>query len=207
MPPFHHHHEAHIRALGILLFDGVEVLDFAGPFEVFSVAGEMHPGLVKVVTVAETMRPVTTVNGLSVNPAVDFDQAPRLDVLVVPGGAGTRALLANENVLGWVAQTHADAQHTLSICSAARLFATLGLLNGKPYCTHHGVYAHLAELAPTGQPKPERRFVQSDATLYTSGGISAGIDLSFHVLAKMAGYDVAQATADYMEYRWLHEGG
>ncbi|GAB5518178.1 MAG: DJ-1/PfpI family protein [Rhodothermales bacterium] len=202
-----HHHTANIRALGILLFDGVEVLDFAGPFEVFSVAGELHPGLVSVVTVAERMRPVTTVNGLSVNPAVDFGQAPSLDVLVVPGGAGTRALLTDKGVLGWVARTHAGAQHTLSICSGARLFAALGLLDGKPYCTHHEVYPHLAELVPTGMPQPKRRFVKSNDTLYTSGGISAGIDLSFHVLAKIAGHQVAQATADYMEYRWSPEGG
>ncbi|MEM1095303.1 MAG: DJ-1/PfpI family protein [Bacteroidota bacterium] len=207
MPPSQQHTATSIRALGILLFDGVEVLDFAGPFEVFSVAGELHPGLVRVVTVAETTRPITAVNGLSVNPAVAFDQAPHFDVLIVPGGSGTRALLTSTTVLGWVARTHAGAQHTLSICSGARLFATLGLLDGKPYCTHHEVYPHLAELAPTGIPKPEHRFVQTDATLYTSGGISAGIDLSFHVLATMAGREVAQATADYMEYRWLPEGG
>ncbi|MEQ8238250.1 MAG: DJ-1/PfpI family protein, partial [Cyclobacteriaceae bacterium] len=89
----------------------------------------------------------------------------------------------------------------MSICSGARILARLGFLDNKPYCTHQGVYNHMSELVPSGKPQYDKRFVQSGDGLYTSGGISAGIDLSFHIVEKLHGEGVAKTTAKYMEYK------
>jgi transcriptional regulator GlxA family with amidase domain len=188
------------KTIAILLFDNAEVLDFAGPFEVFSVASELNNhALFSVFTVAKTTAPIRAVNGLSVNPDYDFSTCPNPDILIISGGAGTRVLMQDAEVLAWVREAYAQAEMTLSICSGARILGQLGLLDGKPYCTHHEVYPHLLEIAPLGAPQPEKRFVQA-GKIFTSGGISAGIDLSFHVLEMLAGADVARATARYMEY-------
>lgn len=189
------------RNVGILLFEDVEVLDFAGPFEVFAVASEIHDhSLFEVFTVAKTEGPIKAVNGLSVNPDYTFRNCPDIDILIITGGSGTRALLNDETLLGWVSVQSASAAYTLCICSGARLLGKLGLLDGLPFCTHHGVYEHMKEVAPTAIPQPELRFVATTDRMYTSGGISAGIDLSFHILEKIYGKGKSQATAEYMEY-------
>jgi len=195
------------RVVGIFIFDGAEVLDFAGPFEVFSVASELHDyRLFEVVTIAKEAAPVTAVNGLSVNPHHSFATAPKLDLLIIAGGSGTRALLQDQATLDWIDHTCDQTPLVASICSGARLLGRLGFLDNKPYCTHHAVYEHMAELVPTGLPQPDFRFVESNDNMYTSGGISAGIDLSFHLLEKLHGPQVADTTAGYMEYlRLSHE--
>lgn len=193
--------------VGIFIFDGVEVLDFAGPFEVFSVASEIHNhSLFDVVTIAKECAPITAVNGLSVNPHHSFDTAPKLDLLIIAGGSGTQTLLEDPVTLDWIDQTCDQTPLVASICSGARLLGRLGFLDGKSYCTHHGVYEHMKILVPTGLPQPDFRFIESNVNMYTSGGISAGIDLSFHLLEKLQGVQVADATAGYMEYlRLSHE--
>jgi transcriptional regulator GlxA family with amidase domain len=189
------------KNIAIFIFDDAEVLDFAGPFEVFSVTSELNNhALFNAFTVAKAKKPIRAVNGLSVNPDEDFASCPKVDILILAGGFGTRAIMQDVETLQWIQQTVEQAEITLSICSGARLLGVLGLLDGKPYCTHHEVYAHLAEIAPLGVPQPEKRFVQAE-NIFTSGGISAGIDLSFHVVEKLCGQDVAEATAKYMEYR------
>jgi transcriptional regulator GlxA family with amidase domain len=189
------------KNIAIFIFDDAEVLDFAGPFEVFSVTSELsNHELFNVFTVAKEKKPVRAVNGLSVNPDVDFASCPKVDILIIAGGSGTRALMRDAEVLSWVQTTTENAEFALSICSGARLLGALGLLDGKSYCTHHEVYPHLAEIAPLGVPQPERRFVQA-GKIFTSGGISAGIDLSFYVVEMLCGEDVARGTAKYMEYR------
>ena len=194
------------KTVGILVFDQVEVLDFAGPFEVFAVASELHDHrLFDVKLVAKTKEPTIAVNGLSVNPNLAFEEATALDILIIAGGSGTRALLDDRATLQWLRHAIPKASTCLSICSGARLLATLGYLDGKPYCTHAEVYNHLSELVPSGKPQYEKRFVQSDDGLYTSGGISAGIDLSFYILALLHGREVARRTASYMEYKGYKE--
>ncbi|MEO1412920.1 MAG: DJ-1/PfpI family protein [Bacteroidota bacterium] len=188
------------RKVGILVFDEAEVLDFAGPFEVFSVCSEVHDfQLFDAFLVAKNKAPVRAVNGLSVNPQYDFQDCPPLDILILSGGSGTRQIMEDKDTLAWIGRMHANTEFTLSICSAARLLGRMGLLDGQVYCTHHGVYEHLREMVPTGLPQPDQRFVHFGKT-YTSGGISAGIDLSFHIVEQIHGEAVAQATADYMEY-------
>lgn len=189
------------KNIAIFIFDDAEVLDFAGPFEVFSVTSELNNhALFNVFTVAKAKKPIRAVNGLSVNPDADFASCPKVDILIIVGGSGTRAVMRDAEVLAWIETMHTNAEMTLSICSGARLLGVLGLLDGKPYCTHHEVYAHLAKIAPLGVPQPEKRFVQA-GNIFTSGGISAGIDLSFHIVENLCGQDVARATAKYMEYR------
>jgi len=194
------------RNVGILIFDDAEVLDFAGPFEVFAITAEINNDeLFNVFTVGSTPRPIRAVNGLSVNPTYDFSNAPHIDILIVSGGGGTRKVMKDEAVLSWVRQAHQAAEVTLCICSGSRIFGALGLLAGKPYATHHQVYEHMHEIEPNGIPQPTKRFVKTSAKLYTSGGISAGIDLSFHVVEQLHGRDITTKTAEYMEYRLIAE--
>ncbi|MEL6560054.1 MAG: DJ-1/PfpI family protein [Bacteroidota bacterium] len=190
------------KNVGILLFDDAEVLDFAGPFEVFSVASEVHNySLFDVFTFAKTENPIIAVNGLSVNPKYSFESVPKIDILIIPGGNGSRELIKDQAVLDKIAAIHEQNELTMTVCSGSRVPAVLGWLPEKPYCTHHQVYEHMQELVPTAIPKKELRYVQSDQHLYTSGGISAGIDLSFFLLQKLFGKSVVLNTAEYMEYR------
>lgn len=188
------------RRVGILIFDDAEVLDFAGPFEVFSVTSELNDFKpFEVFTVAETLEPVIAVNGLSVNPKYDFNNCPRIDILIIAGGNGTRALIKNQNILDWIQKVHQNTEFTLSICSGSRALAVLGLLDCQAYCTHHQVYEDMQKLVPSGKSQKKKRFVNT-GKIYTSGGISAGIDLSFHMVEKLLGKSTADQTATYMEY-------
>lgn len=195
-----------MKSVGILIFNDVEVLDFAGPFEVFSVSSQIYEyNLFNVFTIAKTKSPVLTINGLSVNPDFDINDAPHIDVLILAGGSGTRAIMEDKDVLKWIRKTHKKTLYTLSICSGARFLAVLGLLNNMPYCTHQGVYENMKELVPNGIPETEKRFVQSGDKIFTSGGISAGIDLSFFIIGKIHGNNVVTEIATYMEYDLIKE--
>ena len=188
------------RNVGILIFDDAEVLDFSGPFEVFSVTSELNNHkLFNVFTIGETLNPISAVNGLSVNPKYNFIDCPEIDILIISGGNGTNDLMKNKITLDWIDKVHKKTEYTLSICSGSRMLAVLGLLNDKPYCTHRLVYDDMAEIVPTGIPKKEKRFTNSDK-IYTSGGISAGIDLSFYIVEKLFGKSISDKTANYMEY-------
>jgi len=191
------------RNVGILIFDDAEVLDFAGPFEVFSVTSQLNNfEPFQVFTLSQEAKPVTAVNGFRVLPDFSINQHPPIDILIISGGQGTGVLLNDTKLLQWIERTHNASQVTLCICSGARLLGKLGLLNDKPFCTHHEVYENMKAIAPKGIPQKDKRFVQTDDRLYTSGGISAGIDLSFHIVEKLLGADAAKRTADYMEYNW-----
>lgn len=190
------------RTVGILIFDDVEVLDFAGPFEVFSVAGRRDGlELFRAVTVAEADRPVLTRGGLSVNPAHTLNDCPPLDLLVVPGGFGTRREMHNEVVVEWVAARAAEAELTLSVCTGALILARGGLLEGRDATTHHQAIDLLRETAPGARVHPDRRILDNGA-LVVAAGISAGIDASLHLVARLHGQEVALETARYMEYDW-----
>jgi transcriptional regulator GlxA family with amidase domain len=196
------------RTVGILLFDEVEVLDFAGPFEVFS-RTRLVPGTASrrindsapfyVFTVAETRATVNCTGGLQVTPTHDFATAPHIDILVVPGGFGTRPLLAHAPTLEWIRQ-RADAAATVtSVCTGALLLAKLGLLRDRRATTHWGALDTLAELDPTITVDRDARVVHD--LIFTSAGISAGIDMSLSVVEQLHGREVADETAHYMEFR------
>jgi len=188
------------RRVAILIFDDVEVLDFAGPFEVFAVADELQGHAVfDVFTLAEGSGTVRAVNGLKVVPDHTLESAPAPDVLVVPGGAGTRALLRRPALLEWIRTRARRAEITLSVCTGALVLARAGLLDGLRVTTHHEVLDLLRELAPAATVDPSRRFHDNGALL-TAAGISAGIDCSLHVVGRLLGPAAAEATMRYMEY-------
>jgi transcriptional regulator GlxA family with amidase domain len=185
----------------ILIFDDVEVLDFAGPFEVFSVTNELSGySILDVYTVAREKTPVTARNGLSVNPDYSIDEAPQADILIIPGGSGTRPLLLQHDVLSWISHSAQHADKVLSVCTGALLLAKVGLLDGIKSTTHGSAFETLAEIAPTTEIIRDARFVDNGKVI-TSAGISAGIDMSLYVIEMLFGKETAQNTAAYMEYR------
>ncbi len=195
------------RNVSILLFDDIEVLDFAGPFEVFAVTDELSGHqLFNVHTVAFNAGTLRARNGLQVVPDHTLGSAPPPDILVIPGGNGSKALLNQSAVLDWIARAAPQAELVASVCTGARLLAKLGLLDGLRATTHHECFAELRALAPKATFLEDVRFTDNGRIL-TAAGISAGIDLSLHIVARLHGVDVAQRTADYMEYRWINDGG
>jgi transcriptional regulator GlxA family with amidase domain len=181
----------------ILIFDDVELLDVAGPFEVFSVAG--REGAFDVQTVAETTNPIRTRGGLTVTPDMPLQDASAADVLVVPGGQGARTAMHRDAVLDWVRTGAETAEIVLSVCTGAFILAQAGLLSGCTVTTHHSVLDRLAELAPDAAVVDDQRFVDNDA-IVTAAGISAGIDAALHVVGRLCGSAHAAATARHMEY-------
>jgi predicted metal-dependent HD superfamily phosphohydrolase/putative intracellular protease/amidase len=194
------------RNLAILIFDDVEVLDFCGPFEVFSVANRFTdaPAL-NVVTVAEKPGPVLTRGGLSVNPHHRLPDCPRPDLLLVPGGQGTRKEMHNPALIDWIKQASNKAELVLSVCTGALLLAKAGLLDGLEATTHHGGIDLLRQTARKTTVHADRRFVDNGRVV-CSAGIAAGIDMSLHVLGRLLGREVAEKTARRMEYPWKPSG-
>lgn len=190
-----------MKTLGIFLFKNVEVLDFAGPFEVFSVGSQIEGYKdYKVVTFSEDGLKISAVNGLSVNPDYSIDNLPQLDFLVIPGGDGTKQVIQNEQLMKNLKELIDLSKWTMTVCSGSRIPAKLGLLDKNPFCTHHSVYESISSICPSAIPHTDRRFIQSSEKLYTSAGITAGIDLSFYLLQNTFGKPLATATAKYMEY-------
>lgn len=188
------------RNVGILIFDNVELLDFAGPFEVFSVASELNNfELFNVFTVSKNLEPIETINGLSVNPKYDFNSCPNIDILIIPGGFGTREVMKDDETQQWIDMTHKTTEYTISVCTGAMILAKLGLLDGQQYTTHHLVFYEMHSIAPMAKLIKNERFVKA-GKIYTAAGISAGIDLSLHIVELLFGKKVAQDTAKYMEY-------
>lgn len=194
------------RNLAILLFDDAEVLDFCGPFEVFSVASNQSDSPVfNVYTVAEKS-PITARNGLSVNPDHTLNSSPKPNILLVPGGIGTRTEMDNAPLIDWIEQAAANAELVLSVCTGALLLGKAGLLDGLETTTHHVAYDLLRETVPTCTVHKDRRFVDN-GKIITSAGIAAGIDMSLHVVERLLGAHIASATARHMEYTFNGSGG
>jgi transcriptional regulator GlxA family with amidase domain len=191
-----------IRILAILIFDEVEVLDFCGPFEVFSVVNEItNSPAFNVVTVAENARPILTRGGLSVNPHYRIADCPQPDLLLVPGGQGTRKEMHNRALIDWIKQVSEKAELILSVCTGALLLANAGLLDGLETTTHHGAIDLLRQTASKTTVHADRRFVDNGRVV-CSAGIAAGIDMSLHVVGRLLGLDGAEKTARQMEYPW-----
>jgi transcriptional regulator GlxA family with amidase domain len=194
--------------VGILLFDNVEVLDFAGPFEVFS-RTRLQPGVearrseegapFRVFTVARTRDPITATGGLTVAPRHDFADAPRIDLLVVPGGFGTRRLLNDEETLGWIRRTAAVARQVTSVCTGSLLLARAGLLQGRRATTHWASLDLLGSLDAGITVERASRVV--DDGVITSAGVASGMDMAFYIVETLFGREVADETARYIEYR------
>lgn len=184
----------------ILIFDDVEVLDFAGPFEVFSVAGQLSDyKLLDVSVVGKSSKTITAKNGLKVVPDADITQAMDSDILVIPGGDGSKAVIEDLSLLSLVKNVIDRSQICMSVCSGARILAKLGYLDGKEFATHQSVYDDVMDLAKNALPQKSSRFVDL-GQIMTAAGVAAGIDLALHVVQKVFGKELMQKTADYMEY-------
>lgn len=192
------------KNVAILIYNDVEVLDFAGPFEVFSVTSESDENQpFQVYTVAETKEAIRAKNGLSVNPEYTLTDCPSPHIVIIPGGIGSREAMKRSAILDWVKTCSQDAEFVMSVCTGSLILAKAGLLEGLKATTHHQAFDLLREIAPNTTVVENQRFVEEDKIL-TSGGIAAGIDLSLYVVAKLLGQETALNTTKYMEYHWTH---
>ncbi len=188
------------KNIAILIFDDVQVLDFTGPFEVFSLTDRLcrHEAF-HTFTVAESPGSVRARDGLKVVPDFTLENCPQPCALVVPGGFGTRALLKKPALLEWIRIKARHAEIVMSVCTGALVLAQTGLLDGLRVTTHHQSLDLLRELAPSATVDPSRRF-HDNGKIITSAGISAGIDCALHVVARLLSHEAAAATARQMEY-------
>ena len=185
-----------MKTVAVLLFEGVELLDFTGPAEVFIVADEGKA--FRVVTVAESTRPVKTMGGITVTPDFPYQTAPKADVLIVPGG-NTRAV--GKAGRAWLKKASGQAEITLSVCFGAFLLADVGLLDGVEATTHSWGIEGLKKAAPRCKVVKGRRFVDSGKVV-TTAGVTAGIDGALQVVERLLGKEAARWTAEeWMEYR------
>lgn len=190
------------RAVGIFLFNEVEVLDFAGPFEVFSLAenAATKEKIFKVHTISEEDVLLSARNGLKVKADFTFANHPPLDVLIVPGGWGAEKIeIQNAAALSWIRDTAALTPLVASVCTGAFLLAESGVLTHETVTTHHLDQADLAHRYPQLRVVADKKYVDA-GKIVTSGGISAGIEMSLYLVARLAGHEVALATARRMEY-------
>ncbi len=189
----------------VLVFDDVEVLDFCGPFEVFGAARRdearrrEEPSPFDVFTVAETDAPVTATGGLRVLPKHTFDTCPAPDVLVVPGGWGTRREVDNPRLIGWIADRSKGAKLVTSVCTGSFLLAHAGLLAGRRATTHWASLDRMRATFPDVTVEDRLQWVE-DGAVMTSAGIAAGIDMAVVAVARLIGEPIARATARHMEY-------
>jgi len=188
------------KNVAILVFDDVEVLDFAGPFEVFAAADELGGhALFHTFTLATKPGTIRARNGLKIVPDFTLESCPSPHVIVIPGGAGRHALMRLPSLHEWLRQKSRTAEILMSICTGSFILAAAGLLDGLRVTTHHDRLAELREFAPQFDLVESARFTDNGRVL-TAAGISAGIDCSLHVVQRLAGPAAADATARYMEY-------
>ena len=192
-----------IREIVFVGFPDVELLDLAGPYEVFSSAvgwvdERSRPRLRMAAASSEIF---ATRNGLEVRAQIPMSDVEQADLLVVPGGRGVRQLLEDEVFLQDLLVLLEQARVVLSVCTGSLLLAKLGVLDGRAATSHHTSLEQLRELAPTADVHDDRRWVE-DGHFVISAGVSAGIDAAFHVVERLWGTELAQKTADDIEYPW-----
>jgi len=193
------------KRVGIVVFPDVEVLDFCGPYEVFSVTRlveerrRQDPSPFEVILVAQRSKTITASGGMRVIPDVDLEDCPPLDILVVPGGWGIRREIENTMLLSWIAQRGHQVETLTSVCTGAMLLGKAGLLDGRRATTHWGSLAWMRGSFPNVTVEDNLHIVE-DGNVLTSAGISAGIDMALKVVARYCGEAVGRSTARYMEY-------
>jgi transcriptional regulator GlxA family with amidase domain len=190
--------------IGILLFDGAEELDFVGPFEVFTMAGKMLERAGKeqklsVVLISADGKDITGAKGMRIGADASFETAPRLDVLCVPGGEGTRQEINNEALTGWIKQQASHCTWTTSVCTGAFLLAKAGLTKGRDITTHWATFDEFNSLKLEGNLQSGVRYVQ-DKDIVTAAGVSAGIDMALWLVGQLYDVPLARMTQKAMEY-------
>ena len=196
------------KRVGILIFHDVEVLDFCGPFEVFSVTRlneerrREEPSPFQVVLIAESKEPVVAHGGLRVLPDYTLEDCPPLNILVVPGGWGTRKEINNEKLLNWIRSRASEVETLSSVCTGSVLLGKAGLLDGRRATTHWRALPWMREILPQVIVEDSWHVIVDD-NIYTSAGISAGIDMALRIVGHYYGDEIAQGTARQMEYAFL----
>lgn len=197
--------------VGIFLFPEIEVLDFAGPYEVFTtatrVAARQHimlPPVFNVFAIAENLDPVRARAGLNFVPDFQLGTHPSLDVLIVPGGVVT-VEMEKPQVQNWIFNTAGSTAITASVCTGAFLLAKAGVLTTQKVTTHWEDQQDLKNMFPNLDVVNNVRWVDEGA-IVTSAGISAGIDMSLHLVARLGGIQLAELTAKQMEFEWVRNG-
>jgi transcriptional regulator GlxA family with amidase domain len=191
--------------VGILIFEQVEVLDVAGPFEVFSVARlneerrSIEPSPFRILLLGKTLDQVTAVGGLRLIPDVTFDNCPELDLLIIPGGWGTRIEINDVKFLNKIADRVAHTKLTASVCTGSSLLGRAGLLDGREATTHWRAFDFLRKASPMVKIRKDVRFTLAEP-IFTSAGVSAGIDLALLIVSHFFGTEIGVATARQMEY-------
>jgi transcriptional regulator GlxA family with amidase domain len=189
-----------VTTIGVALFDGAEELDWAGPWEVLAAWAQQFPDDgVRVFTLAREEGPVTCAKGLRVLPDETWATAPPLDVLVYPGGRGTRVQLGDEAVRAWLRGIAASGALVTSVCTGSLVLADAGLLDGRPATTHWGSLELLPTLGRDLEVRPDDRFVDS-GDVVTAAGVSAGIDMALHLVARLHSPERAREVRRYIQY-------
>ena len=188
------------RRIGILLFDLVEEIDAIGPWEVFAWWTNHFPddGW-EATTFSADGTPVTGDNTLVIHPHHSIESVPALDVLVHPGGDGHVAMLEDEAHLGWLREQRSRVPLMASVCTGSVVFAAAGLLRGRPATSHRRSLDHMKSIDPTIEVRPEARFVD-DGDVITASGLSAGIDMALHVVARLVSPDRAREVREGINY-------
>lgn len=185
--------------VAILMFDGVQIIDFAAPYEVFGQAG------FEVFTVSERGQSVTTAMDLSVNTDYSLEEAPAADIILVPGG-NVHDAMDNEVLLEWIRKQSPRAEHVLSICTGSFILANSGLLDGKSATTFHQQFDAMAENYPAIEIVRDQRWVDN-GRIVTSAGLASGIDAALHVVSEVRGIAAARSVAMHLEYDWSPDTG
>jgi putative intracellular protease/amidase len=193
------------RNVAILIFPGVQIIDYTGPWEVLGHAFVDNEPAFRIYTVAESTDPITTSMGMSVNPTYRFATAPKPDLIVVPGG-NVDPQLSNAAVIGWLRDNARSAEVVLSVCNGAFFLAKAGLLDGLEATTFAGLIDELKEAAPKTRVVSDKRFVDN-GKIITAAGLSSGIDGALHVIEKLFGKGTAQVAAVSLEYDWRPDSG
>jgi transcriptional regulator GlxA family with amidase domain len=185
------------RTLGVLLFPGFEMLDASGPMEMW---GNLEKQ-VTMVTVAKAKGPVKSAQGVSFVAEYSFEDCPALDLVLLPGGFGAAKSLKDETTLNWLRACAAKAEITMSVCNGASILAASGLLDGRPATTNKAYWTWATAAGPKVNWVRKARWVD-DGNIVTSSGVSAGMDMTLHVIARLYGMNVAEAMARQTEYEW-----
>ncbi|WP_418185989.1 DJ-1/PfpI family protein [Aliarcobacter vitoriensis] len=198
------------KIVGIFIFDNIEVLDFSGPFEVLSVTRldedrrleTLSPFDVKLISITKEV--VFTKGNMKIIPDFDFETCPKLDILIVPGGIGTRKLMYDEKVLNFIKQKAKEVELLSSVCTGSLILASAKLLDGVNATTHWKSLDRMEEEFKKVKVCRDKHFVE-DGNIISSAGISAGIDMALYIVKKYFGEEVSRSTAKHMEYPYLEK--
>lgn len=193
-----------VKTLGLLIFEGVEELDFVGPWEVFTMANNVmtqngQPAPLAPMLVGPSLEPVHCAKGMRVLPDKAMAEVEQLDVVLVPGGMGTRREVDNPEMINWIARIGAKAEWVTSVCTGSLLLTEAGLTKGKKISTHHAFAETLRQRPQKPDVRAEYRYIR-EGNLVTSAGVSAGIDMSLWLIGEWFGPDFARATQHAMQY-------